>query len=203
MSYIIQDSDPMNTGTYPDIMDIFPDGVQTKAELVDWLEEGFSTCKQEGITVNWVSYFTGYNAGAGTVYAISTDYANQIGYNGPTSAKTSNFILVTDKHIDQNLRELTVKGVKKMSKSFNDMVQKQRDKNIEKDIPYSYFDDGMEVGGELPTPMSKDEAEYHCLRNIGRYSPPEFIHAIFSLIADGDIKKYKELYIERFKQIFD
>ena len=86
---------------------------------------------------------------------------------------------------------------------FSDMVNKQRDKNIKKDIPYSYFNDGMEVGGSLPEPMSREEAEYHCLRNIGKYSPPEFIHAIISLIADGDIEKYKGLYIERFRQIFD
>ena len=136
MSYYIQDSDSTLNG-YPQVSDLFPDGVQSKSELVDFLDEAFAGVKNdpeiEGV-VNWVSYWTGFNANAGTVYALSTEYANQIGYNGPTTAKTQNFILVLDKYIEQNVRELVVKMKKSqsVSKSFNDMVKSQRAKN--KDI---------------------------------------------------------------------
>lgn len=149
MSYYLQDSNPIGTGTYPDIADLFPDGVQTKSELVNALDGGFEEFKKEGITVNWVSYWTGFNANAGTVYALSLDYANQIGYNGPTTAKTQNFILVLDKYIEQNLRDLVAKSV---NKSFNDMVKMQRNKNIEKKLQYhtngTFYVDVEKTDGE-------------------------------------------------------
>lgn len=117
MSYYLQDSDSTLNG-YPQVADLFPDGVQSKSELVDFLDEAFAEVKNdpeiEGI-VNWVSYWTGFNANAGTVYALSTEYANQIGYNGPTTAKTQNFILVLDKYIEQNVRDLVAKMKKSKS----------------------------------------------------------------------------------------
>ena len=135
MSYYIQDENSTLNG-YPQVTDLFPDGVQSKSELVDFLDEAFAEVKNdpeiEGV-VNWVSYWTGFNVGAGTVYALSTEYANQIGYNGPTTAKTQNFILVLDKYIEQNVRDLMAKS-KSTTKSFSEMVKSQRAKNIRKGL---------------------------------------------------------------------
>ena len=168
MSYYLQDSDSTLNG-YPQVSDLFPDGVQSKSELVDFLDEAFAEVKNdpeiEGI-VNWVSYWTGFNANAGTVYALSNEYANQIGYNGPTTAKTQNFILVLDKYIEQNVRELVAKTKKSelASKSFNDMVKEQRDKNR---IGKSNWQDSGTVAFEnLPTPESLAKSIWGDLTNL-------------------------------------
>lgn len=168
MSYYIQDDNSTLNG-YPQVADLFPDGVQSKSELVDFLDEAFAEVKNDpeidGV-VNWVSYWTGFNANAGTVYALSTEYANQIGYNGPTTAKTQNFILVLDKYIEQNLRDLVAKSKKSepVSKSFSDIVKEQRNKNrIGKS---NWQDSGSVALDNLPSPESLAESIWGDLTNL-------------------------------------
>lgn len=117
----------------------------------------------------------------------------------PFTWKGHKFVVWDDEFEGWHQYHASTKKSQSQPKSFSDMVNKQRERNVKKGIYYGYFEDGTEVEGELPEPMSKDEAEGYCWKVIGPYTHPEVVHAIFSLIADGDIEKYKELYIEHFK----
>ena len=109
--YQFNGSDGMRTSV---ALTEMPDCANSKQELIEYLEYGFSKCAKKGIPIdfNWMRFFSGWSANCGEIYVLTRPYALKIGYKGPVSTRTPMYIIVTDKHIVCNGNELEPKPQK-------------------------------------------------------------------------------------------
>ena len=90
----------------PNDSDLFrwiPSEANSKEELVNDLIRAYDKTREEGDPVDdveWIRYFTGWEAGCGVIYLLSRSYADKIGYNGPVTFKNSDFIIVHGRNLD-------------------------------------------------------------------------------------------------------
>lgn len=108
--YQFNGSDGMRTSV---ALTEMPDCANSKQELIEYLEYGFSKCAKKGIPIdfNWMRFFSGWSANCGEIYVLTRPYAIKIGYKGPVATRTPMYIIVTDKHIVCNGNELEPKNV--------------------------------------------------------------------------------------------
>lgn len=186
------------TNVNPDNSDLFrwiPSEANSKSELVNLLIRAYDKTREEGDPVDdveWICYFTGWEANCGEIYLLSRSYANKIGYNGSFTFKNSDFMIVHGRNLDTT-GFAPISKSKKLSKShrFN-VVNYQRMMPI--DLDESEYN--KVIGGEDSGVWFTDSINGKDFVGSAYYHPNE--NKLYHVYYDGN---YDEDDVEQFGRL--